>query len=276
MTFPILTKMIPIPGGELAVHIQGAEHCPVVLMSHSILSSAMMWQEQSHLLSACGFQVLCMDSRGHGLSKAPQAPYHMNDLAEDSIRILDALGVAKAHYVGLSLGAMSGFGLALAHAPRFLSVLLCDGRADMTPDFAKPWDERIKIAQDHGVQALAAPTVERWFGAEFVKNNPLVSQRFIQAASATTLEGFIGCAKAIQSLDYLDQVPRIQVPMTLLVGAKDGPLPEAMAHIASLVPKSKLEIIANAGHLPNIDQSTLFNAAMMRHFFQKPQGANHE
>jgi len=53
-------------------------------------------------------------------------------------------------------------------------------------------------------------------------------------------------------------------------------LPEAMSHIASLVPKSKLEIIANAGHLPNIDQSTLFNAAMMRHFFQKPQGANHE
>jgi 3-oxoadipate enol-lactonase len=56
--------------------------------------------------------------------------------------------------------------------------------------------------------------------------------------------------------------------MTLLVGANDGPLPQAMGHIAGLVKGSKLDIIPNAGHLPNIDQSTRFNASMMRHFFQ--------
>jgi 3-oxoadipate enol-lactonase len=268
MTFPIHTQRIPIPDGELAVHIQGASDAPVILMAHSILSSAMMWQEQSRLLSACGFRVVSADTRGHGQSTAPKGPYHMDDLAEDCIRIMDFLGVAQAHYVGLSLGAMSGFGLALSHAPRLLSVLLCDGRADMTPDFAKPWDERIQIAQDQGVQALAAPTVERWFGPDFIQDNPDIAQRFIQTASATSLEGFIGCAKSIQSLDYLGRVPDIQVPMTLLVGANDGPLPQAMGHIAGLVKGSKLVIIPNAGHLPNIDQSARFNASMMRHFFQ--------
>ncbi len=270
MTPSIHTKMIPIQGGELAVHIQGPSTGPAIVMAHSILSSAMMWQAQSELLSACGFQVICADTRGHGQSTAPQAPYHMDDLAHDCISIMDALGLEKAHYVGLSLGAMSGFGLALNHAPRLLSMLLCDGRADMTPAFAQPWDERMEMAKASGVQVLAAPTVERWFGAEFVKQHPEVAQRFVQAAGATRLEGFIGCAKAIQTLDYLEQVSSIQLPMTLLVGANDGPLPQAMTHISTLVPHSKLEIIPNAGHLPNIDQSALFNAALMRHFFQNP------
>ncbi len=270
MTFPIHTQMIPITGGELAVHIQGPVDGPVVLMAHSILSSSMMWQEQSQLLSACGFRVVCADTRGHGQSSAPAAPYHMDDLAKDAISIMDALGIDKAHYVGLSLGAMSGFGLGLQYSSRILSMLLCDGRADMTEAFAKPWDERMQVAKDSGVQALAAPTVERWFGAEFVKANPDVAERFVQTASKTLLEGFIGCAQAIQSLDYLSEVPKMQVPLTLLVGANDGPLPQAMKDIAGLVPHSKLEVIANAGHLPNIDQSTAFNAALMRHFFQKP------
>jgi 3-oxoadipate enol-lactonase len=270
MTHPIHTQMVPIKGAELAVHVQGPQGAPAVLMAHSILSSAMMWQEQSALLSACGFQVICADTRGHGQSTSPQAPYHMDDLAQDSISILDALGIEKAHYVGLSLGAMSGFGLGIKHSKRMLSLLLCDGRADMTEAFAKPWDERMQIAKDSGVQALAAPTVERWFGAEFVKSHPEVAKRFIHVASQTQLEGFIGCAKAIQNLDYLSEVSQIQVPLTLLVGANDGPLPQAMTHISELLAHSKLEIIAQAGHLPNIDQSTAFNAAMMRHFFQKP------
>jgi len=270
MTYPIHTQMIPIAGAELAVHIQGPKGGPAVLMAHSILSSAMMWQEQSALLSACGFQVICADTRGHGQSTAPQAPYHMDDLANDSIAILDALGIEKAHYVGLSLGAMSGFGLAIQHSKRMLSLLLCDGRADMTQAFAQPWDERMQMAKNSGVQVLAAPTIERWFGAEFVKNHSEVAERFIQVAAQTQLEGFIGCAKAIQNLNYLGEVPQIQVPLTLLVGANDGPLPQAMTHISELVANSKLEIIANAGHLPNIDQPSAFNAAMMRHFFQKP------
>ena len=270
MSFPVHTQRVPIQGAELTIHVQGEKGAPAVLMAHSILSSAMMWQAQSELLSACGFQVICADTRGHGLSSAPQGPYHMDDLARDSVAILDALRIEKAHYVGLSLGAMSGFGLGVQHSDRLLSLLLCDGRADMTDAFAQPWDERIQIAKDQGVQALAAPTVERWFGPNFVLENPSIAERFIQVASQTQLEGFVGCARAIQKLDYLQEVSQIQVPMTLLVGANDGPLPQAMTHISELVPHSRLEIIANAGHLPNIDQSTAFNAALMRHFFQNP------
>jgi 3-oxoadipate enol-lactonase len=71
-------------------------------------------------------------------------------------------------------------------------------------------------------------------------------------------------------LNYLEQLSQIKVPTTLIVGAKDGPLPQAMKDMQQLISGSQLVVIPDAGHLPNIDQSVLFNAAMMRHFFQNP------
>jgi 3-oxoadipate enol-lactonase len=97
-----------------------------------------------------------------------------------------------------------------------------------------------------------------------------VSQAFRQTIASTTASGFVSCARAIQGLNYLDKASQISVPTTLIVGAKDGPLPQAMQDMQKRIAGAKLEIIPDAGHLPNIDQSVQFNAAMMRHFFQNP------
>ena len=87
---------------------------------------------------------------------------------------------------------------------------------------------------------------------------------------ATQVEGFVGCARAIQTLNYLPQAASIQAPTTLLTGANDGVFPQVMAGLCEVIPNAKLEIIADAGHLPNIDQPIAFNAALMRHFFNTP------
>ncbi len=258
------------PACTLNVRRYGPAGSPSVLMTSSILASSQMWHEQALLLSACGFQVLCLDTRGHGDSESVEGPYHMNDLVADSVSVLDHFGLDQAHYVGLSLGGMSGFGLAEQHANRLLSLLLCDCRADMTPAFAAPWDERIALAKAQGTSALARPTLERWFGPSFLDSHAATTERFMADISRTQVSGFVGCAQSIQSLDYLSAVGSIRVPITLLVGANDGPLPSAMASIKDAISGAKLEVIADSGHLPNIDQPLRFNAAMMRHFFQNP------
>jgi 3-oxoadipate enol-lactonase len=270
LTTDVLALRIAGPGGDIAVHVQGPAGAPVVLMTHSILSSSMMWEQQAALLAATGWRVIRADTRGHGDSAAPTAPYAMRDLVADSIAVLDALKIARAHYVGLSLGGMSGIGLGIAHPDRLLSLCICDARADMPPAFAAPWDERIAIAQNQGCVALADPTIERWFGKAFVDAHPALAQIFCLNASATSVDGFVGCARAIQGLDYLGAMGRISTPTTLIVGANDGPLPQAMQEIKNQIQGAKIEVIANAGHLPNIDQPIAFNAALMRHFFNNP------
>lgn len=256
------------PGGLIAIQAQGPTDGPAVLMTHSILSSSMMWIAQAQLLAAKGFRVIRADTRGHGQSESSAAPYAMQDLVNDSVAVLDGLKLTRAHYIGLSLGGMSGFGLGIAHPDRLLSLVLCDARADMTPALAAPWDERIAIAQSQGCQALALHTAERWFGTTFLQAHPATAAQFVNAISQTSVAGFEGCARAIQGLNYLPQVAQIRVPTTLIVGANDGPLPAAMQDLQTRIPGAALEVIPGAGHLPNIDQPEAFNAALVRHFSQ--------
>lgn len=259
-------QMIPGPAARLAVHRRGDAAAPAVLMSHSILASSQMWQAQAALLAERGWQVLCVDTRGHGQSEAPPPPYSMEDLAADNVSVLDALGIAKAHYVGLSLGGMTGFGLGIDHAERLLSLCLCDARADSPTATRGMWNERIAAARAHGCASLAAVTLERWFGLPFIAQHTERVAPLEAAIGETAIEGFVGCAQAIQGLDALPRVGQIRAPTTFIVGANDGPFPEAMRALQALVPGAKLEVIADAGHLPNIEQPEAFNAALLRHF----------
>jgi len=254
--------------GDVAVRLQGDPARPAVVMTHSILSSGLMWEAQAALLAGQGWHVVRVDATGHGDSPAPSAQsVTMDGLAADTVAVLDALGIARAHYVGLSLGGMSGFGLGIRHASRFLSLVLCDARADAPPAVAAPWDERIALAERQASCApLAAPTIERWFGPAFVAANPTIARQLQDLAAATSVQGFVGCARAIQGLDYLADVARIAVPTTLIVGANDGVLPQAMQDLQARMAGAVFETIPNAGHLPNIDQPAAFNAALLRHF----------
>jgi 3-oxoadipate enol-lactonase len=225
-----------------------------------------MWDAQADLLAAHGWNVVRIDTTGHGDSAVPIRPVTMDGLAADTVAVLDALQIEQAHYVGLSLGGMSGLGLGIHHASRFLSLVLCDARADAPPSVAAPWDERIAVAEANGSCAsLAAATIERWFGKDFVGAHPDVAQRLTSIAATTSVAGFVGCARAIQHLDYLGAVDSIPVPVSLIVGANDGVLPDAMTDLQRRIPDASLEIIAGAGHLPNIDQPIAFNAALLRH-----------
>ncbi len=270
MTHQSQTQFIQGAAGKIAVHTQGPENGPAVLLTHSILSSSMMWLEQAYLLSSAGWRVIAIDTRGHGQSECQSVTCTMDDLVADTLAVMDALKIEKAHYMGLSLGGMSGVGLGIQHANRLLSMVLCDCRADMPTPMGDVWNDRISSAISEGCQSLAVATTERWFGVPFMDANPVVGQAFRQTIANTTASGFVSCARAIQGLNYLNQVASIRVPTTLVVGAKDGPLPQAMQDMQQRIAGSKLEIIPDAGHLPNIDQSVLFNAAMMRHFFQNP------
>jgi 3-oxoadipate enol-lactonase len=257
-------KYLPTMQAGIALHVSGEEGRPVVFMSHSILSSSKMWDEQAELLAANGYRVVRMDTRGHGESDAPNHPYAMKDLVIDTIESMNVLKIDKAHFVGLSLGGMTGFGLALDYANRFHQFILCDARADAPEAFSAPWNERIDIAKERGCSALAQSTIERWFGKPFVDANPEAANKLLAIAADTSINGFIGCARAIQGLNYLPKLNQINAPTTLLVGSNDGPLPQAMADIQKLIPNSKLEVIEGSGHLPNIDNSSRFNDLLLQ------------
>ena len=115
---------------------------PVVMLSHSLACSMLMWTPQLDSLES-HFQVLRYDTRGHGSSQAPDGAYTLDLLADDAIALIDELWIETVHFVGLSMGGMIGQCLALDHARRLNSLALCDTAAIMPDEVQSVWQDRI-------------------------------------------------------------------------------------------------------------------------------------
>ena len=233
------------------------------MLAHAVMTDSRMWDAQVPALLDLGLRVLRYDCRGHGESTAPASPYSIRALAADAVGLLDRLGIQQCHFVGLSLGGIVGFDLATNHSKRLRSLVIADARADASPEFAAPWDDRIKTARARGMQALVEPTMDRWFGTAF-RSVP-ASEDIRRMIRSTQVTGFVGAAKALQDFDYRSGLSALAVPTTLLVGERDGVLPDVMRHLADTI-HCALEVVPSAGHLPNIEEAAVFNAALGRHF----------
>ena len=248
----------------------GKEEAPVVVLSHSLGSSLAMWDTQMEALEA-HYLVLRYDTRGHGDSDAPEGAYTLDQLGEDAIGLLDALGIDVVHWTGLSMGGMIGQYIALNHAERLRSLALCDTAAIISEDAQPIWQERIDAARDKGMQVLVNETLERWFTSTYLVRNArgveLIRKHFL----ATSVAGYIGCSEAIRQLNYLEQLSEIKTPTLIIVGEDDPGTPVAASKaMHERIPGSRLAVLPSAAHLSNIEQAEAFNSMLMG-FFKKSQ-----
>src|ERR1700732_4664778 len=126
--------LINLGGRRLYYDLSGPENGRVVCSPHSPASDGGMWAEQLPPLLAAGFRVLRLDMRGHGGSDPVAGPYTMSALAGDVATAIDALGLDRVHYVGLSIGGMIGQAFAIEHGAKLKSLMLCDTLPGTLPD----------------------------------------------------------------------------------------------------------------------------------------------
>lgn len=251
---------VRINGVELNYAVEGEG--PWLVMSHSLACNISMWDEQVRLLKA-KYRVLRFDTRGHGGSDAPAGAYTLDMLSSDLLGLMDGLGVARAHYVGLSMGGMIGMTFALRHPGRFSSLVLCDTSSRVPPEAAPVWEGRIKLAAEQGMEPLVEPTLQRWFTEPFYKSGKQMMQRVGQMIRSTPVPGYIGCCHAIPKIDLTDKLGAIECPVRVIVGDQDVGTPVAMSQaIHNAIPGSELVIIPSASHLSNLEQPQAFNDAL--------------
>lgn len=250
-----------VNGIDIRYEISGSG--PWVTLSHSLFCDRTMWDAQMAALEP-HFTVLRFDTRGHGGSDAPPGAYTLAQMADDALGLLDALQVDRTHFVGLSMGGMIGQHLALKAPQRIDRLVLADTVCRFPPEAQALWPERIRIAAEQGTAALAESTLARWFTAPYRAAHPEVMARIAALIGATSVQGFCGCAQAIPRMDTLDRLHGLSRPTLVIVGAQDIGTPPAMAQeIAAAIPGARLEIIADASHLSNIEQAEAFNKLLL-------------
>lgn len=249
---------------ELNHRINGPHDAPVVVLSNSLGSSMEMWAPQVPALSV-RFRVLRYDQRGHGESPVPPGPYDIPDLGQDVLDLLDRNEIERAHFVGLSMGGMTGMWLA-ANAPERIDrlVLLCTTSYFGTPE---SWIERAATVREQGTAAVAEAGVERWLTEGFREREPAVAERFRAMIAAQPDEGYALCCGALERLDLRDELPKIAAPTLVIAGAQDPstpPDPHAL-FLTEDIRGARLHVLDPGAHLINVERATEVTDLILDH-----------
>ncbi len=257
---------INIDGVDFNTRVDGPEGAPWLTFSNSLATDLALWDGQVAKLED-RFRILRYDTRGHGQSGATPPPYDFARLEADVIGLWDAMGIASSHYVGLSLGGSTGVGLAIHHPDRLLSLAACDCRVTSPPAFKQAWGERIEMALARGMGGLVESTMARWFTGPTLEADPPALEKIRAMIRTTSVDGFIGCANALQGIDYLDAISGITCPTLFLVGESDpAATPEMAGAMHARVEGAHYVEIPGAAHISNIENETAFNDAVSDFF----------
>lgn len=241
--------------------VTGIDGAPWLIFSNSLATNLHMWDQQAADLKN-SFRILRYDQRGHGQTEAPEGRYTFELLVADVIALMDALGVARAHWCGVSMGCATGMGLVQKHPGRFDRMVLCDNPGRSSPETHRQWEERIAVAQKDGMAALLESTMQRWFPPETLKANPPHMDIIRRMILATPVNGFIGCSAALGDHDFRPLMPQVKNPVLYMTGEKDGHNAAAMKVMQQELPGSQYIVLPGAGHISNMDQPALFTKSL--------------
>jgi 3-oxoadipate enol-lactonase len=236
---------------------------PTVVLSNSLGATTSMWDAQVPELSRVA-RVVRYDTRGHGESPVVPGPYSIDDLADDVIALLDRLSLDRVHYVGLSLGGMTGMRLA-ARSPERIDrlVVLC------TSPFLEPaqgWLDRAATVREQGTTAVADAVVARWYTQAFLASRTERVQAAVATVGATPAEGYAGCCEAIAAMDLRADLGSISAATLAIAGADDPATPPShLELIASSVQDGRLLVVPDSAHLANDEQPGIITPAILHH-----------
>lgn len=244
--------------------LDGPREAPVVTLTHPLGATLALWDEHVAALTK-RFRVLRYDVRGHGGSEIPPDPYTLEQMADDLFALLDALGIAETHFVGVSMGGLIGMTAALARPSRIASLALCDTTACYGPTVRPMWEDRIRVAESLGMTAeLVERTMAIWFTEGFRAERPEEVGRIAGMLRATDPRGYAAAIRAIGFVDLTERIGAIRCPTLVVVGEQDPGTPPAMARaIHERITGSELLVIPGARHCAVVEAADRFLPALL-------------
>lgn len=223
-----------------------------ILFLHGVGSTRQVWQPQLDHFAGRRMGI-AIDHPGYGDSALRPGATH-DDFARSALAVLDALEIGRAHVCGLSLGGVVAIAIHALAPERCASLILADtfavhpdGRGILDRSLAGSADMRAFASARAGA-LLAEPA------------DPALREAVIATMAAIDPVAYRIAAAAVWLADQRARARRIDVPTLVICGEHDRPTPPSLSReLHALVPHARLELIAAAGHLTNIEQPAAFN-----------------
>jgi pimeloyl-ACP methyl ester carboxylesterase len=248
---PFLTRA---DGCRLYHEVRGPVDAEALVLLEGMGGDIPGWRRNIPNLAA-EVRVIAFDHRGNGRSDEPSGPCTMATFVGDTLGVLDAMSVARAHVYGQSFGGMVALELALTHPERVRSLVLACTHAghpravrsdDRTVPKGEPW------------RALYAP------GFADAHPDHVAEDLRIGASAPPHPEGRRRQWEALQAWDAYDRLPNVAVPTLVLHGTEDRMIAPVNAEIlAERIPGAELVWIDGAGHLYHSERASEADAAVL-------------
>ncbi|HET7368170.1 MAG TPA: alpha/beta fold hydrolase [Gaiella sp.] len=243
-----------------SLHVEHAGAGPAVVLIHAGIADSRMWDPQWAAWQT-RFALSCLDLRGFGRSGPPVGAFSH---AGDVLGVLDTAGIERTLLVGASFGGLVALDLAAAHPERVAALVLAD-----PPLPGHPWSEEMRgffAAEETALEAgdLDAATevnVEFWAGAA---GEPVRAAVREQQLDAFRLQAGAEADDELLTEDLPAALATLAVPALVVTGEHDKADFQAIAdHLAATLPDARRAIVANAGHLPSLEQPEAFDEIVL-------------
>lgn len=259
--------MMEINGTRLFVEDTGGAG-PAVIFTHALFFSGHMYAHQIQSLKE-NYRCITVDWRGMGRSAKPLGGYDVDNLARDVMSLADALRLDRFHWVGMSVGGVTGLRNAAQFPDRILSLAVGGASAEAEPleklqryetllaDYARdPASILDRVsAVLYGKRFREAPEYAQAYAAErarIIDNDGPAVQR--------------AAAPILRRVDIRYMLGHVKCPTTVFVGAEDAANgPEKAKVIAENVAGAKLHVISGAGHQPNVEAADEVSTILRTH-----------
>ncbi len=240
-----------------------------VVFSHSYLLDWSHFEPQIGAL-APRYRCLAFDHRGHGRSERPRRAFGMEDLYEDAVAFIEALGGAPVHFVGLSTGGFIGVRLGIRRPDLLRTLTLMDTSADAEPRWRRiQYEAVLRAVGLVGTKPLSGYVMSLFFSkssrSDSSRAKDLRSQREVVVANDP--DAAIDFGRAIFSRAGVEhQLDQITVPTLVLTGEEDqSQTPVRARRMAAGIRDAQCVIVPRAAHISTIDQPDVVNAELAEH-----------
>lgn len=245
--------------------IGGPAGKPVIVFVNSLGTDFRIWRDVIIRLAG-DYAIVVYDKRGHGLSELGDAPATIETQAADLAALLDHLSVKQAVVCGLSIGGLIAQGLYASRPELIQAILFCDTAHKIGND--QMWNGRIASAREHGIASFADGVMDKWFTPGFHSEHSAELAGYRTMLVRQSVDGYAAACAAIRDADFTSVASTIAVPTLCVVGGQDGSTPpELVKSLADLIPGSRYEVIAEAGHIPCVEQPEILTS-LIRGFIQ--------
>ncbi len=239
---------------------------PPLVLLHAFPLHLGMWDEQVVALSP-GRRIILPDLPGFGGTDPRPDPgaTTIDGFADLVAGLMASLEVGPAVVGGLSMGGYVALSLLRRHPEKVAALVLADTRAGAdTPEVVERRNAQQRQAGEEGTDRLVESMLSSLLSDDTRANRPDVVERVRALMHGCSAAGVIGALEAMKNrADSVPMLETIDVPVLVLVGEHDGPAPpDVAAAMADAIPNARLEVLAGAGHLSNLEAPEAFNQAL--------------